>query len=305
MSTIAIISGGTSSERQESLNSAKHVMSLLRDRYSVHVYDFPHDRERFLTERPTINLVVPLIHGRGGEDGVLQGFLETLSMPYVFSGVTAHALSIDKRLAKTVVRTAGIPTTESQIITQKNTTLYKHPVAVKQVDGGSSIGVSYADSQETLDAALELLLASKGSALVEPWIVGQEVSVAVVEDQGGIQALPVVLIRPKQGTFFSYEQKYEAETLAEELCPAPISPELTKLVQTLSLAAHVAVGARHASRTDFIIDEEGRPFFLEINTIPGMTETSLLPKMLAAAGTSLAEQLTKWIEETLARALNA
>ncbi len=299
MSTLAIISGGTSSERQESLQSAEHVAFLLRDRHSVLAYDFPHDRERFLAERSTIDLVVPIIHGRGGEDGVLQGFLETLLMPYIFSGVTAHTLSIDKRLAKTVVRAAGVPTTESQIITQKNTALYKHPVAVKQVDGGSSIGVSCADSQETLDAALEVLLASKGSALVEPWIVGQEVSVAVVEDQNGIRALPVVLIRPKQGTFFSYEQKYEAETLAEELCPAPISPEHTKLVQTLGLAAHAAVGARHVSRTDFIIDAEGHPYFLEINTIPGMTKHSLLPKMLAADHSSLSLQLEQWISESV------
>ena len=177
--------------------------------------------------------------------------------------------------------------------------VYDYPVAVKQLDGGSSIGVHFADSQETLDAALEPLLDSKGSALVEPWIVGQEVSVAVVEDQNGIRTLPVVLIRPKQGTFFSHEQKYTADSLAEELCPAPISPELTKLVQTLSIKAHKAVGARHVSRTDFIIDDEGTPYFLEINTIPGMTEHSLLPKMLAADHSSLGSQLEQWISESM------
>ncbi len=299
MISIAILSGGMSSERETSLRSAKQVASLLRHRHKITIYDFPHDRERFLTERSSINLAIPLIHGRGGEDGVLQGLLEALSIPYLFSGVTAHALSIDKRLAKIIVRNAGVPTTESQLITRGDTVLYEHPVAVKQLDGGSSIGISYADSQEAVDTALQTLLKTSENALIEPWINGQEVTAAVVEDQRGLRALPVTLIRPKHGTFFSYEQKYDEKALADEICPAPITPNLTQLVQTLSIKAHKAVGARHVSRTDFIIDDEGTPYFLEINTIPGMTEHSLLPKMLTADHSSLSSQLEQWISESM------
>lgn len=299
MISIAILSGGMNSEREISLRSAEQVASLLRHRYRITLYDFPHDRERFLAERSFIDLAIPLIHGKGGEDGVLQGFLETLSLPYLFSGVMAHAISIDKPLAKIVVCAAGVPTTQSQIITQKNTARYEYPVAVKQLDGGSSIGVSYADSQERLDAALEPLLAAKESALVEPWITGQEVTVAVVQDSRGLRALPVTRIRPKNGTFFSYEQKYDEDSLAEEICPAPIGTPLTERIQTLGIKAHAAVGARHVSRTDFIIDDGGTPYFLEINTIPGMTEHSLLPKMLAADQSSLGSQLEQWISDSV------
>lgn len=293
---IAILTGGTSTEREISLRSASHAAACLRELHGVRVYDLPNDLERFLQARHDIDLAVPLIHGRGGEDGVLQGFLEQLDIPYLFSGVTAHALAIDKALTKTVVSFRGVPVQASTIIHRGESCVYSHPVAIKQIDGGSSIGITRVDSQVTLDATIQTALETAESILIEPWIEGQEFTIGVIDDDRGTQALPVVMICPKTGSFFDYRQKYEQAALAEELCPAPISESLTKRLQELAITAHQAIGAKHVSRSDFIVDHEGNPWFLEINTIPGMTETSLLPKMLEVDRSSLREQLTRWIE---------
>lgn len=299
MSQVALITGGTSTEREISLRSAAHVAELLQDQFSIQTYDLPTDLAQILNDRHEIDIAIPLIHGRDGEDGSLQGFLHHLQIPFLFSDITAHAIGLDKSLSKGVVSALGVPVAANTILHRGESLTYTRPVAVKQIDGGSSIGVVRADSQARLDTALQMMFQQHTHALIEPWIEGQEFTVGVIDTTFGPRALPVTLIQPRPGTYFDFEQKYSAMTLAEELCPAPIHQTTTEALQKLALTAHAGIGAKHLSRSDFIVDRDGAIWFLEINTIPGMTETSLLPKMLIQAGTSLKEQLTQWIYERL------
>lgn len=301
MVRIALLTGGTSTEREISLRSAAHVATLLQPSFTVLSYDLPRDLPRFLEDRHGIDVAIPLIHGRGGEDGSIQGMLQQLGIPFLFSSITAHAIGIDKALTKTVVGAQGVPVSPSTILRRGDSLPYSRPIAIKQLDGGSSLGVLRVDSQASLDTALETLFQQYEHVLVETWIEGREYTVGVIDDDLGRRALPVTLIQPHAGTFFDYTQKYSQASLAEELCPAPLDAAETQKLQELAIAVHAAVDAKQVSRSDFIVDTDGTIWFLEINTIPGMTETSLLPKMLTVEGTSLKAQLTAWIESTLHR----
>lgn len=294
MKRVAIITGGASSEREIALRSAANVADQLRDSFEVSVFDFPQDRELFLKQYKSIDVVIPVLHGKGGEDGVIQGFLETLGLPYLFSGVHAHAVALDKEQTKLIVSVAGINTPRSLTVGKGDLVSYDHPVVVKPIDGGSTLGTAIVKSQEELTKACGIAFDHSDRLLIEDFIAGQEVTVGVVEKDGKTIVLPVVAIRPKDG-FFDFASKYNQETLADEICPAPISVELSDKLQDIARTVHEALGCRHVSRTDIIVDDAGQPWFLEINTIPGMTATSLLPKALVAHGSSLKEMLSEWI----------
>lgn len=297
MKRIAIITGGTSTEREVSLRSAENVRKLLAEFYNVDVFDFPDDREKFLAEYKTYCAAIPLIHGKGGEDGALSEFLETLGVPYLFSGVSAHATALDKAKAKIAVAAQGVSVLRSITMQKDAHCEYQRPSVVKPLDGGSSVATAIVRSQEELDAALRDAFDVARDVLIEDYICGDEFTVAVIDDGAGPRALPVIMIRAKDG-FFDYKSKYTADALAEEICPAPIDAQLTKQLQQLAVTAHTALGCRHVSRTDIIVDENGTPWFLETNTIPGMTETSLLPKACAADGVAFVDVLRKWIDQT-------
>ncbi len=294
MQRIAIITGGTSSEREIALRSAANVVELLHGEFDVATFDFPTEREAFLAQHKTFDVVIPVLHGKGGEDGVIQGFLETLGLPYLFSGVQAHAIALDKEKTKLIVSAHGVKTPQSLTIEKGDALRYDHPVVVKPFDGGSSVATIIARSQEELTGGCVAAFAHSSRLLVEDFVAGQEFTVAVVEKDGQTVALPVIAIRPREG-FFDFDSKYNAANLADEICPAPILVELSNKLQALAVTAHTAIGCRHVSRTDFIVDEAGEAWFLETNTIPGMTATSLLPKALLAAGSSLKEILCSWI----------
>ena len=298
MKKVAIVTGGVSSERVIALRSASNVVDLLRDTFEITTFDFPKDINLFFQKYHEIELVIPFLHGKGGEDGTIQGFLETLGLPYLFSGVQAHAIALDKEKTKIVVSAVGIKTPQSRTIEKGDPVHYYHPVVVKPLDGGSSVATAIAKSQEELIKACESASAHSVKVLIEDFVAGQEFTIAVVEKDGTTTALPVIAITPKNG-FFDFSSKYNQDNLADEICPAPINRELSDKLQAIAQLAHVSLGCRHVSRTDIIVDHNGEAWFLETNTIPGMTATSLLPKAQIASGTSLKEILCGWINKEI------
>lgn len=291
---IAIITGGTNSEREVSLKSAENIRALL-ELPKEQVFDFPRDLERFLDVRSEIECAIPMMHGSGGEDGMLQGFLETLNIPYLFSGVEAHAAAMNKATAKSIVAGHEMRIANAQTVTSFDSPTYTHPVVVKPVNGGSSVATRKVLTQSELEEAVQEALRESSRVLIEDCVEGREFTVGVIEKDGEAMALPVVEIRSEG--FFDYESKYDATKLAEEICPANIPEDLKQTLQNIALNAHRALGCRQLSRTDIIVDDSGAPYFLETNTIPGMTATSLIPKEVAATGLNLKELFEEWIRD--------
>jgi D-alanine-D-alanine ligase len=293
MKHVALLTGGTTAEREVALKSAQNVRAALEENFVVDVFDLPPDLDRFLASRLKFEIVVPVFHGRGGEDGTIQGFLETFGLPYVFSGVEAHAIGMNKVTCKILARAAGLTTADWKVLEPGQSIEWSHPIVIKPVDEGSSVGVTL-----VRDAAmLAQSLPSTRKILVEDLIEGQEFTVAVVEDESGAMTLPVIEIRSKK-EFFDFESKYDP-SLCDELCPAPIDETLTERLKDVALTAHKMLGARHLSRTDMIVDKNGEIWFLEINTIPGLTSASLTPKAIAAAGLRLEDLLKFWIDDVM------
>ncbi|MCS7199111.1 MAG: D-alanine--D-alanine ligase [Caldimicrobium sp.] len=294
---IALIAGGNSSEREVSLKGAKAVeKALLELGHVVEFYDPAFDLKKLVSRSSEIDLAFLVIHGPGGEDGTLQGFLEMLGIPYQGAGVLGSALAVHKGIAKILYQQAGLPVPKGKCFSKeeglKNIRDYAFslglPLVVKPAKQGSSIGLSLIKKLEDLEEALEIAFLQDDEILVEEYIKGREMTVGILDDK----PLPVVEIIP-QGEYFTYETKY-TPGMAEEICPARISPELTLKAQTYGLKAHKALYLRHYSRTDLILKDE-EFYVLETNTIPGMTETSLLPLAAKVAGYSFRELVAKLI----------
>lgn len=292
---IAVLTGGTSSERSVALQSAKNIINKLRERYTVKIFDFPKGIDTFCKEYKKFNIAVPIFHGRGGEDGAVQGFLKTLAVPFIFSDIEAHAIGMNKLNSKLLVEKVGIKTPKSQIFSGSKLK-YTKPVVIKPMAGGSSIGISIAKNQKELNTALQEANKYDHTILIEDYVKGREFTVAIIEEQEKNFALPVIEIRSKN-QFFDFESKYNAD-LVEEICPAPIDAKLARQLQKSALLAHQTIGARHLSRSDFIVSGKNI-YFLEINTIPGITKNSLLPKSLKVAKKSLEALLDYWIKSSL------
>ncbi len=295
---LALITGGQGGEREVSLASAKNIEKLLKARHQVTVFDFPNDTEKYIAAHKNFNAAIPMIHGKGGEDGVLQGFLETLGVPYIFSGVAAHAVALNKHMAKLIVQEHGITVANSVLIQRGESHTYSKAIVVKPVSGGSTVATAIARSQQELDVALKAAGEVDEFILVEDFIPGDEFTVGVIDEGNKAIALPVIQIK-SPGGFFDYQSKYDPKALAEELCPAPHSQERTEKLQQLAIAAHQALGCRHLSRTDIIVTHDGTPYFLETNTIPGMTATSLVPKAVRVSGRELTTLFERWIHNVV------
>ena len=291
---VAILTGGDSSERAVALSSAKNVIAVLADKYELVVFDFPRDLDKFLVSYKKFEVAIPVFHGPGGEDGVVQGFLKTLNIPFIFSDVEAHSVAMDKALSKFIAEKIGIKTAPYLVLNKFENLQFNNPLVVKPLVGGSSIGISIAQDKKQLDKALREAFKYSTRVLAEDYIKGKELTVPVIDKKGQSLALPVIEIRSKN-SFFDYQSKYDA-ALAQELCPAPIDESLAKQLQMQAVKIHQAIGARHISRSDFIVSDT-EIYFLEINTIPGMTDESLLPKSLKAAGEDFGQLLSTWIEE--------
>jgi D-alanine-D-alanine ligase len=298
MKHVAVLMGGWSAEREISLRSGKACADALeRTGYRVSRVDV--DREiaaalRALKPDAALNV----LHGRPGEDGTLQGMLEILGIPYSHSGVLASALAMQKDTAKTVLKTAGVPVPGGMIAARKEAAtrhLLPPPYVIKPVAEGSSVGVFIVreDHKHPPQELTRPDWAFGEQVLVEPYIPGKELTCAVM----GEQALGVIEIVPTV-KFYDYEAKY-APGGSKHLLPAPIAPAVYVDVQRLALAAHRALGCRGVTRSDFRYDDSlgiKGLFCLEVNTQPGMTETSLVPELAAHAGISF-EELVRWMVE--------
>ncbi|MFO7179379.1 MAG: D-alanine--D-alanine ligase [Pseudomonadota bacterium] len=296
MSVVAVIAGGPSVEAAVSRASARGVSEALsRSGHSPSVIELDADLPSALA-RSRPDVVFPVTHGALGEDGCLQGLLEVLDLPYVGSGVLASALAASKPHAKVAFRAAGLPLAADAVVARGEDFATRvaeirralgRALVVKPADGGSAIGVSVIEDAEPDSAvhqALERALATSPTALVESRVRGIEVTCAVLEEGGRPRALPLVLIRPKLAGFYDFTSKYRAGG-SDHVCPAPLSERVTTAIQRAAIDAHRALGCRDLSRVDFIVDEERESFIvLEVNTLPGMTATSLFPEAAAASG---------------------
>ena len=294
--SIAILTGGASSERDISLLSAQSVVDALAPHFLVEVFHLPEDLSAFLDRRASFDLVIPVIHGKGGEDGEVQGLLKSLGIPFLFSDIRAHALAFDKSGMKKLARSAGILGAESFLAATDEYHAYTHPVVVKPNVAGSSDGVSIVRSQEELVDAISSARKICDDILVEDYILGDEFTVAVIDD-GNVLALPVTQIISKL-EFFDRSSKYDPD-LVQEVCPAKIDYELSQELQRQSVLIHNLIGARHITRSDFIVDALGKIYFLEVNTIPGLTTVSLAPQAIQVSGRNLSALLSGWISNVI------
>lgn len=301
---IGVLMGGISAEREVSLNTGKGVLKALLDTgHDAVGLDWTCGRDLHEVLRgEKIAVVWNALHGTYGEDGCVQGLLECLRIPYTGSGVLASALAMDKVKSKRLFDAAHIPTppwhllgpglAASQALAQKQ----GYPVVVKPSCEGSSVGVTIVRAEAELAPAIAKAQQCHGQTLLEKFIPGREVNVGILDDQ----VLGTVEIRP-QTEFYDYEAKY-LRSDTEYLVPAPLEPRVDQAVREIALMAHQVFGCAGTSRVDLRVDPEGRPFVLEVNTLPGMTGTSLLPKLARHAGLDYAELVVRILRSASLRA---
>ena len=302
---VALIAGGKSAEREVSLKSGEQVYQALdKEKYDIRRFDPLNDLERLVHEAPELDVALIIMHGRGGEDGTLQGMLELLGVPYQGSGVLGSALGMNKELSKTLYVQAGLKVPNALVFTRDNAPGSQEieetlglPLVIKPVNEGSSIGISVARSRKDLEQGLAAAFNYDHRVLVEEFIEGVEVTGGVLGN-AELRALPLVEIVPSSDyKFFSYDAKY-LPGATTEICPARLNQDLTTAAQECALTAHQALGCRGYSRTDMRI-RDGVIYVLETNTIPGMTATSLFPQGAKAAGFEFPDLLDKLIELAL------
>lgn len=294
---ITVMSGGQGLEREVSLRSGVAVMRALRGLgHSVTELD-PIDDTWVL---PAGTQVVFLaLHGEYGEDGQVQRQLQLLGMPYTGSGPKASELAYDKARAKGVLRAAGLTTPDWVVIDAKDAPLpagWDPPLVLKPVEQGSSVGLQFVASRDQWVDALTSAWAAGGPLLCEPRMSGREITVGIIDGE----ALPIVEVRPRQGAY-DYHNKYTVGA-TEYFCPADFPVEDTRRIHQMSLAAFRTVGARDFGRVDLMVDPKTGPTLLEVNTLPGLTETSLLPKAAAATGLAFGGLCQRMLELACRRA---
>ncbi len=282
--------GGPSTEREISLKSGKAVFEVLKNRgLDVVALDFNTEHKETISgllKGSGAEVVFIALHGRFGEDGTLQAILEELGILYTGSGVLASKLAMDKIAARKIFREKGINVPKSQVLNKFGSVIEgdiikkigSFPLVVKPATHGSSIGISFADNLTTFKKAIDLAFQYDENILAEEYITGRELTVSVLDDA----ALPVVEII-SGNKFFDFEAKYKS-AVTQYIVPAKLEPKTAQLVQKAGLASHRALNCQGFSRTDIILDKKNRPFVLEVNTIPGLTSSSLLPKAAHAAG---------------------
>ena len=305
---VLVLAGGISHERDVSLRSGRRVAdSLASHGLQVELRDPDASLLSYLrSSRPDV--VWPALHGASGEDGALRGLLDFMGVPYVGSRADAARLAWDKPTAKTVVSRVGVKTPASialprdafrelgaNSILEEISDEFSGPLVVKPAQGGSSQGVTMVDDRSLLPRAMVDAYTYWDVALIEQKITGTEIAIGIIDSGDGPVALPAVEIEPLSGVY-SFEARYNAgET--RFYVPARIDPDAAARAAETALAAHRALGLRHLSRVDIIIDGAGTPWFLEANVMPGLTETSVLPQALEAAGHDLG-----WVYSALAEA---
>lgn len=292
---VAVLMGGTSAERAISLKSGAAVLSALQaQNIDAHGVDVDQDIVGAL-RRGEFDRAFIILHGRGGEDGVIQAVLETLKMPYTGSGVMASALSMDKLRTKLVWLGAGSPTPRFKrysIQANLNEQIVNIglPVMIKPAREGSSIGMSKVEKEEHLSAALQKALDFDEEVFAEQWITGNEYTATILDNQ----PLPLIKLETSHG-FYDFEAKYQA-TDTRYICPCGLDAESEGKLQAVALEAFKIVGCRGWGRVDMMVDRSGAPWLLEVNSVPGMTDHSLVPMAAKAAGLSFQQLVWKILE---------
>lgn len=300
--TVLVLAGGLSHERDVSLRSGRRVAEALRGTgLEVEERDVDAGLLPALRERPPA-VVVPMLHGETGEDGTIREIFELLDLPYLGARPADCRTAFDKPVAKTVVRRSGLDTPEWYTLPHETfrelgaaavmdalVARLGLPLMVKPARSGSALGASVVRRAEELPGAMVNAFAYGSVALLETFVTGLEVAVPVLHDAEGPRALPAVAIEPDGGVY-DYTARYTAGATAFEV-PAPLSAETAAECARIAVAAHRALGLRHISRSDLIVDADQRVWFLEVNVAPGFTETSTVPLSLQAAGLDLGQVL--------------
>ncbi len=279
---ISVLCGGYSSERDISLKSGKAIYDALSSCLpSVSLVDLKTDFKSQLSKL-NIDIAFIALHGEGGEDGIVQSVLDDLGIEYVGAGPVASRKSFDKEVTKNILSELDIPVISHHVADSNNwrdiVHLVAFPVFIKPVANGSSIGVDRILDKEELIEKLPALIEAYGRYIIEPEVIGREITVGVLGDK----ALDIIELVPK-GKFYDFSSKY-TKGQTEYLVPADFSERLYKRFQSLALKTHQVLGVRDFSRVDLIIDEQDNPYVLELNSVPGFTATSLLPKAALYAG---------------------
>ncbi|HYE30024.1 MAG TPA: D-alanine--D-alanine ligase [Methylomirabilota bacterium] len=298
--SIVVMYGGFSAEREVSLRSGAAVAAALRKRqFKVTEMDI---RDQDWTLPEGTDAVFLALHGAYGEDGTIQRRLDFLKVPYTGCDAESSRVAFDKLLTKLRCIQSNVPTPPYHVLASATDAMPEGltpPLVLKPLRQGSSVGLQFVDSREAWSAAVTSCFQYDSEILVESRIVGRETTVGILEDK----ALPIVEVRPRRGAY-DYANKYTAGA-TEYLCPAPFDEPVQRAIQEAALGAYHAVNARDYARVDVMVDQQNKPWVLEINTLPGMTETSLLPKAAAAAGLSYEALCERMVQLALQRKENA
>ncbi|MFC1708549.1 D-alanine--D-alanine ligase [Candidatus Omnitrophota bacterium] len=293
---IGVICGGLSSERDISLESGAAIFSaLIKDGLDVSQIDLTTENPaqvQSVIKDAGIDVAFIAMHGKFGEDGKLQAILEDVGIAYVGSDSLASTLAMDKIVAKKVFEENNIPVASYRVLNRFREydfkkEDYKFPLVVKPQSQGSSVGIAFVNKLEELDQALRSAFRYDDNVLIEDYIEGRELTVGILDNR----ALEPIEIVPKN-QFFDFQAKY-SKGMTDYIIPAPIEPDLREQIQYLSLKTHKVLGCCHFSRVDLLIDKQGSPFILELNTIPGFTSTSLLPKAALFEGITFSQLCIK------------
>ncbi len=334
---VAVLLGGDSSEREVSFRSGVAMAEALpKERYNVTMFDVASAQTRHigdttraasLGDKPRhaclpvewnqlattlytmpFDVVLPAMHGGWGEDGTLQSTLDVAGIPYAGSGSHACAIAINKQVCKSFLNNAGIPVPRGVLVTNLSelqnealSWIFQNPIVIKPNEGGSSVAVAILKepTQENVRAGVEAALADGSSALIEEFIEGTEITVATLGEGDSAQALPVIEIVPQDSSaFYDFEAKY-APGGSQHLIPPRLSEEINAQIAQYAVQAHRALGCRGVARSDYIVTANGDIYFLELNTIPGMTETSLVPDAARAAGMGFEKLVETLVEQAL------
>jgi len=307
---LCLLAGGFGGEKEVSLKSAQTVLSALdKNKYNITQYDPAADLAAFVNDllEGKFDLIFPILHGPFGEDGKIQGLLDIFKAPYVFSGTRASAVAMNKQVSKLIAAKAGLVTAPDFYLQQGEefdlTEIINKlglPIVVKPVELGSSVGMTIAKNKEELEQGIITGFKYDNNLILEKFIKGRELTVPVWGNENP-EAMPIIEIIPKVSEWFDYKAKYEVGG-SEEVCPAEISDSVCIRIQESALKIFKAIGCYDLARVDFIWSEvEDKLYFLEINTIPGMTETSLVPQSAKAMGMEFSEFLDKLIKLALDR----
>jgi len=295
---IGILTGGESAEREISLKSSEAIKNACQDLgYDTIQIILDGNVNKIISELENVDFVFIALHGGKGENGVIQGLLDSLNVPYNGSGVLASSLGMEKSITKQLAKSYDILTPDwkkfSSVDDSKKYIPDTFPVVVKPSADGSTLGLSIVKNQYELTAAVKLADQYDGNIMIEKYIDGRELTVTII----GQRVFPIVEIIPKH-KFYDYECKYE-KGMSDYICPSKLSQKLTKTIQSVALDIFNKLQCSGYARADFILDKENIPWFLEINTLPGMTTTSLVPKSANSAGISFNNLIKLIIDESL------